>query len=129
MKTLQPNDVLRVDGSLALTDGSSYFVFERDGSFHSFPCSLSGRTFQGTWTAPYDSPCLFTVEAAASWVNGVSALNDYRKIVFVVYRGNKKAVTATFGVAAPPKEVWDGYFIIDELTKIKTLSKYTGFSR
>ena len=134
MKTLPPNEVLRADGLLVLTDGSSYFLFVRDGTFRSFPCGLSGRTFQGTWTAPFGSPCIFTVEATASWVNGVSAANDYRNIIFVVYMGNKRPLdkAALTAVPAPPKEVrevWDGYFIIDELTKIKSLTRYSGFTR
>jgi hypothetical protein len=122
--TLKPRNALQADGSLTLTDGSSYFIFAQDGTFQSFPAGLSGRTFEGTWTAKDEGPTIFTVEAKQGWINGVSRTDDYRKIVFFIYSGHKRAVeTQPFGGTLPSKEVWDGYFLIDELTRIPKPAK------
>jgi hypothetical protein len=109
---LDAADVLKDDGVLALTDGSSYYVFKTNSTFSSFPISISGRCFDGTWTAdPRYSR--FTVEAKETWMNGFSATNEYRRIVFVVYRGRKKPAADR-----RMKYIFDGYFIIEELVKI-----------
>ena len=107
-----PAEVLKADGSLTLTDNASYFVFKADGTFRSFPVGMSGRTFEGTWQ---EEGGLQRVEVLAKqgWLNGVSALDEYRRIVFTIYSGQRRAV-----VGQGVKVVFDGYFIIDELVKV-----------
>jgi hypothetical protein len=120
---LSPDDVLKADGSLVLTDGNSYFIFTRDGTFRSDPVDgMNGRTFTGSWTTTASEPSVFTVKAKLGWINGASAPDDYR-IVFAVYRGHKRAADhAWFGGGERPKEVWEGYFLIEELVKVSKAS-------
>jgi hypothetical protein len=120
---LAPEDVLRKQGTLALTDGSSFFVFAKDGSFHSFPAGLSGRSLDGKWVVTDHDPAVFTVEAHLSWVNGISSASEYRRIVFAVYRGHNRPSDLKSFAGQAPKEVWDGYFLIEELVKIPKPAK------
>ena len=59
-----------------------------------------------------------------TWINGMSSNDDYRRIVFAVYGGDKKPnnLGCLSGHAAP-KEVWAGYYLIEELTKIPKPTK------
>lgn len=121
---LSADEAIRNDGSLTLCDGSSYFVFSRDGSFHSFPTGISGRCLDGVWKCEDSNRDVLSVEARQSWLNGASALNDYRKIVLAIYRGHNRANRySSFSHYPPPKEVWEGYFLIEELSKIPSPKK------
>jgi hypothetical protein len=115
-----PQLALHREGVLAITDGSSFYIFSRDGTFHSYPNGMSGRLLDGTFTSDGEDVTTFTVIAKQTWLNGVSADDDYRKIVFRVYPGsNKPGETASNGGgAAPPKAIWSGYYLVDELSKI-----------
>jgi len=95
-------------GSITIADGSSFFTFSKDGSFHSGPLSQSGRTFEGHWKA---DGLKFTVIATLGWLNGLSKFDDYRRIVFVIYDVRKKP-------SAPHPNLVDAYFLIDELVEI-----------
>ena len=92
---LAPSQVLKADGVLTITDGSSYYLFRTNGTFRSYPVGESGRCFDGTWTSDGDwipgipGPSTFTVEAKVTWINGITAADEYRKIVFKVYPGQK----------------------------------------
>jgi hypothetical protein len=105
--TLDPSDVLKQDGILRISDGSSYYEFNTNGTFWSFPIGMSGRCFAGTWTSNADPNSLhFTVKAKRSWKNGIVTPPGDWKIVFTVY-------LATF----------DCYWIIEELANISKPDK------
>jgi hypothetical protein len=58
------------------------------------------------------------VTAKQSWLNGLSANDDYRTVVFAIYSGHTKPNNRIVGGGhTPPKEIWSGYYIIEELTK------------
>lgn len=102
---IDPLNIVKRDGQLTLTDGSSTFIFYKDGKFQSFPIGQSGRILSGKWTYERTG---FTAVAKADWMNGFHADDDYRKIVFII-------------CAAPFEHIdgpYRGYFFIDELTKI-----------
>jgi hypothetical protein len=101
-------------GSISITDGSSFFTFSKDGSFRSGPLGISGREFEGRWTA---SDYTFTVTAKRGWINGASTGKDYRRIVFMIYYVQKRPPEAKPGMIPHP-DLFDTYFIIDELVKI-----------
>lgn len=111
-----PLDILKRDGELALSDTVSYFVFSQDGTFRSFPVGMSGRMLSGKWTAKETNPVFLTVIAKVGWMNGAQPVDDYRKIVFVIYGG--------YSSPSPPnaspsiKSIYHGYFIIDEFIRI-----------
>ena len=101
-------------GSITISDGSSFFTFSNDGSFHSGPLSESGREFAGHWKA---DGLKFTVIATLGWLNGLSKFDDYRRIVFVIYDVRKKPSDPKPWRAPLPNLV-DTYFLIDELVEI-----------
>lgn len=111
-----PADLLRTDGELVLFDGASLFVFKADGTFESMPNGMSGRTLSGKWKNPPGEPAIFEVVATQSWLNGASSRDDYRKLSFAIYDGTTKAFTATLGASV--KKVFDGYWLLQELTKV-----------
>jgi len=116
---LNAEDVLRADGVLLICDNSSYFAFKADGVFCSFPRGASGRSFDGVWKKTNHNPLTVEVIAKVGWVNGLqSARDDYRKIVYIIYGGTKRPVERSDFAAAQYKEVFEGYFILDELTRI-----------
>jgi hypothetical protein len=121
---LDPANVLKTNGVLTITDGSSYYVFRTNGTFSSFPIGISGRCFEGTWTSS-SMPNLstFTVEAKMSWMNGIQSPDEYRKIVFSVYAGHNKRLEKPHLANVPSNEVFQCYFIIQELVKIPKPNK------
>ncbi len=124
---LLAGDVLKNDGVLLICDNSSYYAFKADGSFHSFPNSVGGRCFIGTWKQSGSNPLKLEVTAQKSWMNGAQPQaqpqDDYRRIVFFVYRGIKYPVNKSYPYAVDYKEVFGCYFFIDELTKISKPDK------
>ena len=117
---LVPGDVLKNDGVLLICDGSSYYAFKSDGGFRSFPHGMSGRCFDGTCKSKKtdDNPVKLEVTAKLGWENGIQSKDDYRRIVFFVYAGRKRPVDKSDFGAFGYKEVFQGYFIIDELTEM-----------
>lgn len=114
--TTAPAELLESDGELVLFDGASLFVFKADGSFESMPNGMSGRTLSGKWKNPPGEPLIFEVIATQSWLNGVSMKDDYRKLSFAIYDGTTKPFSPTLGAPAV-KKVFDGYWLLQELTK------------
>ena len=114
--SLLPLKAIEQFGSISITDGSSFYMFSKDGSFRSGPLGMSGRELEGRWTA---DETRFTVTAKLGWVNGASMGHDYRRIVFVIYsvRKHPPPQTDPFVAGAHP-EFFDGYFLIDELVRI-----------
>jgi hypothetical protein len=111
--SLNPPDVFTQDGVLRITDGSSYYEFNTNGTFKSFPVGISGRCFDGKCTPSSEFNLLhFAVKAKMEWMNGIQPPPDDWKIVFTIYPGTRRPADrfhpATF----------DCYWIIDELTKI-----------
>jgi hypothetical protein len=112
-QSLDPSNVFKQDGILSITDGSSYYEFNTNGTFKSFPVGKSGRCFDGKCTPSSEFNILhFTVKAKMGWMNGFQPPPDDWKIVFTIYPGTRRPADrlhpATF----------DCYWIIDELTKI-----------
>jgi len=111
---MPPLKAIKQFGSVSISDGSSFFTFFKDGTFRSGPLGISGREFDGRWTA---SDTTFTVNAKLGWKNGASTGKDYRRIVFVIYDVQKRPPETMLGLMLHP-DLFDGYFIIDELIKI-----------
>jgi len=117
-KYFRAEDVLQSDGYLLISDGSSYYAFKGDGTFLSFAHGISGRTFAGTWIKSQGDPLKLEVRAKMGWDNGFQP-GEYRRIVFFVYGGNKRAVEKSEFRANGYKDLFEGYFIIDEMTPIE----------
>jgi hypothetical protein len=117
-KSSNASDLINAEGQITISDGSSYYTFNKDKTFVSRPVGMSGRCFDGTWTADGDNPCNFTIAAKMRWMNGFNARDEYRKIVFWVYPGRIRIpVERTSSV--PNNELFEDYFLIEEITKIE----------
>lgn len=117
--SVEPAILFKRDGFLAITDGNSYYVFRTNGTFISVPVGMSGRTFAGTCTSRAEPDKIaFTVHATKGWQNGPTSPDEYR-IIFVIHGGGSKRRVQSFLPGAPRiDEVYDGYFLIEELVKI-----------
>ena len=117
-EVLDPIITIAADGSITLTDKSSYFTFSKDGSFRSAPLNLSGRSFAGRWELTSNFAfAVITVRARIGWMNGASPTNEYRRLVFWVYPGRKQPFKNPYAITQP-KEEFLAYFLIDECVKI-----------
>jgi hypothetical protein len=111
------SDIVQKEGRFVFSDGSSYYLFRKDGTFKSGPLGLSGRTIDGTWK--FGDP-LLNIEGNWGWINGISALNDTRKMRLFVHP-TKTFKTAPFVRWISEKgaiKIYDCYFGIEELVKI-----------
>ncbi len=113
--SFSPLKAIKQFGGISITDGSSFFTFSKDGSFRSGPLGISGREFEGHWTA--DGPRL-VVTAKLGWINGVSTGHDYRRIVFVIYSVRRRPPENKPSLGGAQPELFDCYFLIDELVSI-----------
>ena len=113
---IDPFTAIQAQGSIRITDGSSFYRFNKDGSFLSeFVHTNGGRTIKGTWKRSTDRANIsFVVFGEWSWINGLSSPGDLRMMVLDVRQG-------TFRDRRPkePSEmgdrIFDCYFYIDEL--------------
>jgi hypothetical protein len=121
---VDPMKVLREDGVLTVSDGSSYYMFLTNGVFISGPEWMNGRVFEGKWTAKrflpdsFESPCgcTFKITAKMSWATGIGRPPEYRRIVLTIGPGFKKGETRKF--AKQSTSMFHCYFTIDELVEI-----------
>jgi len=114
-----PLEIIQKEGVLCLSDGSSLYVFRKDHTFKSTPTGVSGREINGTWKSK-GNPNIFRIEGQWSWINGISAVDDFREMTMILYplSGEKEAHPPPYWLHPPDvKYIYKGYFIIDELKK------------
>lgn len=117
---LDPLKTIEADGSITLTDGSSYYTFSKGGGFISGPVGLgrkNGRVLEGSWTLSGKTPSaeLFTVTASWSWSDAFPRDDDYRRIVFQIGPGEKRPFRDHM---VPAITEFAAYLLIDEFVKI-----------
>ena len=120
--------IIQKEGRLVFTDGSSYYDFEKDGTFHSGPWDMSGRTIDGQWKRQNStddfSPLI--VQGTWSWMNGISQINDKRQMTIAVYpkisqqpnEAEDTTILAPIGSAPRRAKLRPCYFVIDELVAL-----------
>jgi hypothetical protein len=104
--------VIKSEGTVSISDGSSIFSFNKDGKFTQEPLGLSGMTVNGKWKVANNT--IFTITGNWSWINGLSPESDYRKMIMFIYPGEFGSLDR-FG---EPVRIYRTYFIIDELIKM-----------
>jgi len=112
----EPALAIQERGSITVSDGSSFYTFNKDGTFLSGPWGISGRMIEGRWRQEPGSRNRFLVEGRWSWMNGTSLPHDFRKMVVVVYPGTFNKVPKDRLGFASVDEILDCYFIIDGLS-------------
>ena len=106
--------IIRETGQLAFTDGSSYYVFNKDKTFSSGPMGWSGRTISGHWQGQDDD---LTVEGRWAWMNGGSRMDDFRRMTLTVcpevsQTKSQRLMTAGTSVSV---RLCRCYFVVNEL--------------
>lgn len=112
---VEPADAIN-QGQLALSDGSSVFIFNKDKSFESGPLGLSGRTIKGTWQL--DKSGGYLVNGTWGWINGLSPKNDKRTML--IHIGTLSDELQEIRTPIYPKlQIRKAYFFIDSLQRMK----------
>ena len=113
----EPIKIIEQEGRFVFTDGSSYYLLKKDGTFKSGPLGLSGREITGTWRL---KDRLFVIEGLWGWMNGGSPLDDYRRLT--LYVSTPEAVETirrpSMVDGSADAKVYKTYFEIEELQKI-----------
>lgn len=113
------SNIIEEEGQFLFTDGSSYYLFFKDGHFDSGPLTLSGRSIQGTWKQKDDYQ--FIIEGKWAWMNGGYAPNDKRRLVMnihpCVYQPDESRNTFIPRHMTKPPRIYKCYFTIEELVK------------
>jgi|GEM_PF-2523625 len=118
---LDPVKAIENDGSITLTDGSSYYTFTREGDFTSGPVGITGRTLEGRWTSPQKGR--FVVTARRGWLEDTAKSGGTAKpvpatshrIVFQIGDGTKKVIRSP---RIPAMMEFTAYFLIEEFVEI-----------
>lgn len=108
-------EIVETEGQFVFTDGSSYYVFKKDGTFKLRPIGRSGREIDGTWK-PADFG--FEIDGNWTWINGMTYLDDHRKMVLVVYPYKTFKAVPSLSWALGEAKIYDCYFEIEELVKL-----------
>ncbi|MGI8897441.1 MAG: hypothetical protein ACR2IB_03500 [Pyrinomonadaceae bacterium] len=114
----EPIEIIQEDGQFVFTDGASFYLFKKDGAFQSAPLGLSGRVITGRWK--FQLPSRFMIEGQWTWVNGLSARDDFRKMTLVLSATEsfeeKQQVSAVELIG--PVKIYKCYFTVDEVVKM-----------
>jgi hypothetical protein len=116
----EPSQIIKDEGKFIFTDGSSYYLFQKDGTFKSEPVGISGRVITGTWKSQNN---LFVIQGKWSWVNGLSQENDFRKMVLYINNPASSEIVEklSFGFGSQKVKIYKCYFLVEELQKIPKL--------
>ena len=113
----EPLKIIEEEGQFIFHDGSSYYLFKKDGTFRSGPMGLSGREIEGKWKV---DDRLFVIEGRWDWINGVSPADDYRRMV--IYLSKPESVETVKRIstveAGANQKIYKCYFLVEGLEKI-----------
>jgi hypothetical protein len=112
--------IIKEEGQLIVADNSSYYLFKADGSFESGPVGISGRTIVGRWKQT-GSPNHFVIEGKWEWINGLSPIDDYRRMTLIIGAANGFEQKESIPVATDPEpgRVYNCYLLVEELVKLQ----------
>ncbi len=111
-----PLQVIQDESQLAFTDNSSVFQFLDDGSFFMEPLGMSGRAIEGTWI--YLDSNRFEITGLWGWNNGISLINDKRKMTIYLNLRSMDTVNSQSIWRSSDTRLYDVYFVIEEVTKV-----------
>jgi hypothetical protein len=118
--------IINKEGQFVFADGSSYYRFDKDGTFVSGPLGMSGRVISGTWkTSPGSS--FFVINGKWSWLGGITeSVDDRRRMTMIINSpgvGVDEATDFWAKRVKQPIKIYRPYFIIHELTFLKEPGK------
>ncbi len=109
-------EIIDEEGQFAFTDDSSTYLFLEDGSFYLDPTGMSGRTVEGNWI--YNDSNRFEITGIWSWNNGISLIDDKRKMTIFIYLRSMETEISELLWRSQNSKLYDVYFTIEEITKI-----------
>lgn len=112
-------EVIETEGILCFTDGSSVYQFYEDGSFLLEPAGMSGRSIEGNWVMPDLGQ--FEITGTWGWYNGISAINDKRRMVISVTVLSEETIESDLLWSGNGAQLWDVYFTIEEIMPLLQL--------
>ena len=113
----QASEIIQTEGQFIFADGSSSYMFKKDGTFTSEPLGISGREINGTWELRDER--VFVIRGRWTWINGLSPRDDYRQMEILVRRPTAAEIVPQLTlVDGVNLKVYKCYFVIDRLTKI-----------
>jgi hypothetical protein len=110
------SEIIEEEGQFAFTDGSSTYRFYGDGSFLLEPVGISGRAVEGRWESP--DPGRMEITGTWSWYNGVSAIDDTRRMTLDVSLLSMDTVESDALWGASDTRLYEVYFTVEELVPI-----------
>jgi hypothetical protein len=116
-EVVQPwDEFAKATEDICISDGSSLYIFHPNGDFELEPLGLSGRTIQGKWRLHYT---MVQVTGLWSWMNGISADDDYRTMVLNVGGIDPEFTELTSMSSGKVHKVRKAYLTIESLEKVK----------
>ena len=112
-------DILCKENVFRFSDGSSVYSFFSDGDFLMEPAGLSGRAIEGVWET--DDYGVFTVTGTWTWYNGISLIDDYRRMKICVTLLSEEPDTLESLWQGAGTPVYQVYFTIDEIVSLETI--------
>ena len=119
--SLLSTDLIELDSilgkqELCISDGSSIYIFSPDKNFRLEPIGTSGRTITGTWSSGSGG---LHIEGKWSWINGLSADDDFRELDIYIGSLRNKSRVHTSMDSATKHTIYECYFLIERLEKKK----------
>ena len=123
----EPLQIIQEEGQFVFTDGSSYYLLKKDGTFTSEPLGISGREITGRWEL---QGRVFVIQGRWSWINGLSPRDDYRKMRLAIYRPVSSETVEHLSLVDGNvnTKIYKCYFVIEELQKIPKPEKSRSLS-
>lgn len=111
-------EIIQTEGQFIFTDGSSYYMFKKEGTFSSEPLGISGREINGRWELRDER--VFVIRGRWTWINGLSPRDDYRQMEIRIYRPMSTDTVSQLSAVDGNlnAKVYKCYFVVDQLIKI-----------
>ncbi len=109
----QIEQVIRDEGAISFSDGSSIFTFKDSGEFTLQPIGMSGRTISGTWTN--DGSSILVITGQWGWINGISRDNDHREMRLIASLKNDSPISQSSLGPVWRWKLYDVYFTIEDI--------------
>jgi hypothetical protein len=101
---------------IAISDGSSIFIFKRTGDFNLIPVGVSGREIAGTWRMKENG--YIEITGTWKWENGLSVDDDHRRMIVHISNLEKASEEYTKSITYKNIELWKADLTIKHISKI-----------
>jgi hypothetical protein len=119
-KRIELTDLPKSNSEFCISDGSSLFIFFKDGRFRSEPLNpIGGRIIEGNWeNDPSHDIRLFTITGEWKWINGLFTPRDMREMELFVCSLWDHTTEYKSVFNSEIYQIHDAYLLINRLEKI-----------